>query len=232
MAEPTSEAASNGSSIVQALKIIVPALVAVFALVFFQAEIRRFFTPDEGSTIEVSAGGVSAKRATQSIALVTKEIVIAGMAKGASAEEIADSVERVAAALGRRSEATDPAGRVLWVDDNPTNNTELIDALRAAGLSVETAASNTEALNALASQPYAVLITDLGRDTEVEDGFALVGSARRRGFRAPVMVYTSSEAAAATQNDTRLASTRITSDPAILYEFVLATAGRAPTPRR
>ena len=54
------------------------------------------------------------------------------MKNGLSAEEMALSVEKVAGALERLQQGRTSSEGVLWVDDNPQNNAQLVEAIRAA----------------------------------------------------------------------------------------------------
>ncbi|HET6764442.1 MAG TPA: response regulator [Longimicrobiaceae bacterium] len=52
---------------------------------------------------------------------------------------------------------------VLWVDDNPKNNSFFVEQLTKRGVTVELALSTDEALAKLARRRYDVVISDLGR---------------------------------------------------------------------
>lgn len=52
---------------------------------------------------------------------------------------------------------------VLWVDDNPKNNSFLVQQLIVAGVSVDLAFSTAEATALLSKRHYSVVISDMGR---------------------------------------------------------------------
>jgi CheY-like chemotaxis protein len=52
---------------------------------------------------------------------------------------------------------------ILWVDDNPSNNRGIVRSLVRLGITVEQVLSTAEAMARLQSNPYAVVISDLGR---------------------------------------------------------------------
>lgn len=57
--------------------------------------------------------------------------------------------------------------KILWVDDHPENNTELVKLLTAFDVEITTATSNQEAFALLkSSKDYDIIITDIGRDHE------------------------------------------------------------------
>src|SRR5207245_7907114 len=60
--------------------------------------------------------------------------------------------------------------RILWVDDHPENNTPLTELLRQFGATVDTPRSNSEALALLGASRYDVIISDVARDQEGQDG--------------------------------------------------------------
>lgn len=226
MGQIDSNGTSQGRDWLGILRVALPSLVALFAIVLFRSEISRSIEPGEGKKVAIKGMGLSFESGTESFAAITKEIVVAGMRQGQSAEQIGASVERVGAALRQRSASVTPAGGVLWVDDNPDNNVELVEAIRAAGVRIDTATSNKSALKAIAARTYSAVVTDLGRDAESEDGFNLVQRLRAQGNNVPILVYTSYEASEGTRNDLRLASATVTADPAIAFEGILAWAGK------
>lgn len=86
---------------------------------------------------------------------------------------------------------------VLWVDDQPRNNSTLIAHLEEMGLSVETVGSTQEALGLLERRRYDRVITDMGRfeggTYHATAGIDLVRALRNLGSEVPVIVYTSRE---------------------------------------
>ena len=83
--------------------------------------------------------------------------------------ESGNAVARTAAGVAEVAmRSTNVAGRrVLWVDDNPSNNTSERRALEALGITVVEAQSTDEAVEALRGGGFDVVISDLRR---VEDG--------------------------------------------------------------
>ena len=60
-----------------------------------------------------------------------------------------------------------PATNVLWVDDNPKNNSFFIELLQRRGYRVDLARSTREGLAYLDRSPYRLVLSDMGR---FEDG--------------------------------------------------------------
>jgi CheY-like chemotaxis protein len=91
--------------------------------------------------------------------------------------------------------------RVLWVDDNPENNTEVIRRLERAGVTVTTAVSTADALARFDPAGHQLVISDIGRfegvgDTYVERaGLDLLAQLSDRQRRVRVYFCTSARAA-------------------------------------
>lgn len=81
--------------------------------------------------------------------------------------------------------------RVLWVDDNPGNNANLVRLLLSSGVEVRQVVGTAEALAGLVWQPH-VVITDLKRDDNPRAGVDGIRDIRARGFTGRVIVYAQS----------------------------------------
>ncbi len=89
------------------------------------------------------------------------------------------------------SEPADAAGRILWVDDHPENNTTEKADFEAQGIAVYNVGTTEEALTLLAMYPhYDAVISDMGRHGEPLAGFKLLEEMRARGDETPFYLYT------------------------------------------
>lgn len=93
--------------------------------------------------------------------------------------------------------AADPLGtywrnHVLWVDDRPENNTNERKAFEAMGLSFTLARSTAEALQAVADQRFAAIISDMGREEGPREGYVLLDALRGSGNQTPFFIYAGS----------------------------------------
>jgi serine/threonine protein kinase len=92
---------------------------------------------------------------------------------------------------------------VLWVDDNPENNADVVRQLRSHGVEVTTALSTADALRRYDPAVHQLVVSDLGRyegaDNAYVDraGFELLTRLRARSEQVRVVFCTSSRAAAA-----------------------------------
>jgi len=83
-----------------------------------------------------------------------------------------------------------PIGRVLIVDDHPTNREVMTRQLALLGLETDAAENGEEALQAMARRSYVLILTDC--EMPVMDGFALTRSVRsgETGSRLPIVGIT------------------------------------------
>jgi CheY-like chemotaxis protein len=83
---------------------------------------------------------------------------------------------------------------ILWVDDRPENNTYERQAFETMGLQFTLAFSTDEALERLARNKYAAIISDMGRREGPREGYVLLDRLRQEGDRTPLFFYASSNA--------------------------------------
>jgi CheY-like chemotaxis protein len=81
--------------------------------------------------------------------------------------------------------------RILWVDDNPSNNAFLQNAMQSLGASVTDSLSTDEALARAGNQAFDVIISDMGRPEGGRAGFDLLQKLRARGVNVPFIIYSS-----------------------------------------
>ena len=82
--------------------------------------------------------------------------------------------------------------RVLWVDDNPSNNVYERRALEALGIQFTLSTSTEDALEKLGSDSYDVIISDMGRPPDNQAGYTLLGELRKHNVLTPFIIYAGS----------------------------------------
>ncbi len=82
--------------------------------------------------------------------------------------------------------------RILIVEDDAALARSIVALLRSAGHAVDPVARGEDALIALADEPYALVILDVGLPDI--DGFAVLQAIRRRGDKVPVLMLTARDA--------------------------------------
>jgi DNA-binding NtrC family response regulator len=83
-------------------------------------------------------------------------------------------------------------GRILWVDDHPEWNNDLIRLFERSEMVVDTVRSTEEALTRVWASAYDLVITDMWRDTEhpsATAGLTLMDALRRVRTTPPVVIY-------------------------------------------
>ncbi|HEY3740903.1 MAG TPA: response regulator [Bryobacteraceae bacterium] len=100
------------------------------------------------------------------------------------------------------SQAILPSGptvrRLLWVDDNPKNNSYFVEQLSRAGVTVDLAGSTGEALKRFNDQMYDYVISDMGRlEGLIYDpiaGIGLLKAVRSKNAKIPFVIFCSTQA--------------------------------------
>ena len=102
--------------------------------------------------------------------------------------DVARSVDRVV------SLSNEGAGNptILWVDDNPGNNTFIAQAFESVGIRVALSESTSHALATLSERPFGAIISDMGRHEGPREGYALLDALRARGDETPIFFYAGS----------------------------------------
>jgi CheY-like chemotaxis protein len=93
------------------------------------------------------------------------------------------------------SEPTRSSKRILWVDDEPRNNSYLVAALEDQGLRVDTAQSTNEALSKINKDHFDIIISDMGRPEGRQAGIDLIKTLRTSKIDIPVYIFCGSYAA-------------------------------------
>ncbi len=82
---------------------------------------------------------------------------------------------------------------ILWVDDNPQNNELAVRAFKSLQLEVEQVLSTDEGLAALERRRFSLIISDMGRGTNMEAGNDLLKAVRNRDKAIPFFIFASQD---------------------------------------
>ena len=118
--------------------------------------------------------------------------------------------------------------QILWVDDNPENNTYVQKAFEAMGLQITLALSTEEAFEKLSQSQYATIISDMKRREGPREGYVLLDGLREKGDRTSLFFYSSWVEPEHRQETFEHGGQGCTDDPQELFEMVI-TAVRAGT---
>jgi CheY-like chemotaxis protein len=106
-------------------------------------------------------------------------------------------VPRIRATVGRAfapEVANNLIGKsILWVDDNPANNELAVRALRKLQLDVEQATSTESAVAAMQRRHFDLVISDMGRGTDMRAGYGLLKAIRDQGNQVPFLIFAGSD---------------------------------------
>jgi CheY-like chemotaxis protein len=82
---------------------------------------------------------------------------------------------------------------ILWVDDNPTNNELAARALRRMQLDVEQVTSTEAGLAAMQHRKFDLVISDMGRGTNMRAGYELLAAIRQTRPDLPFLIFAGSD---------------------------------------
>jgi CheY-like chemotaxis protein len=108
----------------------------------------------------------------------------------------AAAVSANAAAAPRPIDTTVPRiRRILWVDDNPKNNSFLVAALEDRGAQVDVALSTDAGVAKFKRQPYDIVLSDMGRPEGERAGIDLAQRIKQLSPSTPMFIFCSAWAA-------------------------------------
>ncbi len=152
------------SEIVIELIKIIPSLLGfllvIVLLIVFYKPIRYELFPRMGS---VKAFGIEASF----IEKVKSSVEKTGEKRNIKISRVESSV--IAQRAGRLAPLI-KGSRILWVDDNPSNNDYEIHMLESLGIIVDTATSSDEAFKDLETKEYDLILSDILRDGIPDEG--------------------------------------------------------------
>ncbi|MCZ8248499.1 MULTISPECIES: response regulator [unclassified Microcystis] len=217
-------------AITKLLNVLIWPAIILFILIRFGRELRDFFS---------SLGELSLKGAGFEASLKRKQAeVVAALSAAAASKPDGDKTRESVAkeamiaadvvadfvtprAIRRASRST-----VLWVDDNPNNNSYERQALEALGVSFVLAISTDEALKKISRQRFDAIISDMGRPPDPRAGYTLLDKLRSSGDQTPFIIYASSREPEHVVESRRHGAIGCTNNANELFEMVLSALGR------
>jgi CheY-like chemotaxis protein len=126
-----------------------------------------------------------------------------------------------------------PGKRVLWVDDHPDDNKDMVGLLTTIGqASVDISDSTDDAIYRIShSAPYNLIISDMRRGNDAEAGIKFLEDLKKRNIRVPEIISTGAN------NLRKLGAKAVTegayavvgSDPGLLRAMTSCIRGQRPT---
>jgi CheY-like chemotaxis protein len=217
-------------AITKLLNVLIWPGVLLYILIRFGRDLSEFFS---------SLGELSLKGAGFEASLKRKqaEVVAALSAAAASkpdgdktresvAKEAMIAADVVADFVTPRAIRSASRSTVLWVDDNPNNNSYERQALEALGVSFVLAISTDEALKKISRQRFDAIISDMGRPPDSRAGYTLLDKLRSSGDQTPFVIYASSRDPEHVAESRRRGAIGCTNNAIELFEMVLSALGR------
>lgn len=118
--------------------------------------------------------------------LIRRDLAIATMKKQEGTAH--HSLEGVIALLDTTGSLLRGAA-ILWVDDNPLNNTHERAALRRCGAHIDMATTTAKARAYMTRECYDLIISDIGRQNEGTTGLDFLHLLRAKGDITPLVFY-------------------------------------------
>lgn len=217
-------------AITKLLSVLIWPGVILFIVIRFGQDLREFFS---------SLGELSLKGAGFEASLKRKqaEVVAALSAAAASnpdrdktresvAKEAMIAADVVAEVVTPRAIRRARRSTVLWVDDNPHNNSYERQALEALGVSFVLAKSTDEGLKKISQQRFDAIISDMGRPPDSRAGYTLLDKLRSSGDQTPFIIYAGSRDPEHVAESRRHGAIGCTNNPNELFEMVLSALDR------
>jgi CheY-like chemotaxis protein len=187
-----------------------------FALLYrFAPLLYDFIGEADELSAEVAGVRLDARQRTASAA------ANAAAAAASSGHLDEQEAESIASEVGEDTSVLADA-KVLWVDDRPENNRFERQAMEALGASVTTCRSTEDALAALESSDFDVVISDMGRPEGERAGYDLLERKQERGDRTPFIVYSGSKREEHKREARRRGAVGATALPSELFSLVRA----------
>src|SRR5262245_15930165 len=117
---------------------------------------------------------------------------------------------------------------VLWVDDNPANNTLVVRALRRFHLDVEQVLDTEAALTAMHQRTFDLVISDMGRGANMRAGYELLKAIRSRGSQVPFFIFSSDDKPEYRREAQQLGAQLSTNNMLELVDYVVTYLGGKP----
>jgi CheY-like chemotaxis protein len=192
-------------------------LAVIYLVGVFSGPIGRLIDRSNSATVEVPGGG------KVSLAAVAASAAAVGAAASKQDISAQQAVQNISGGFVSQTGDVKPLnqGKILWVDDNPDNNTLLINAFKQLGIQVTLALSTEQAEALLGQSQFDVVISDMDRPPDHEAGETLLKWMQARALKTPVIIYAAQWAAANAGRESEIGALKITNDPSVVYHLAL-----------
>jgi CheY-like chemotaxis protein len=183
-------------AITKLLNVLIWPGVLLFILIRFGRDLREFFSSLGELSLKGAGFEASLKRKQAEVVAALSAAVASKPDEDRTRESVAKeamiAADVVAEVVTPRAIRRASRSTVLWVDDNPNNNSYERQALEALGVSFVLAQSTDEALKKISRQRFDAIISDMGRPPDSRAGYTLLDKLRSSGDQTPFIIYASS----------------------------------------
>ncbi|MBN9102321.1 MAG: response regulator [Pseudonocardia sp.] len=166
--------------------VVIWPVVVLISVFVFRKVLRNILSRDDLSFSGPAGISFSARRAAGALVEASQSKPAAGQLSDGDAQ---DQVQEVAAFVRRLRRSP----RLLWVDDQPSNNRYETSAIESMGMLVDLSTSTEDAQRKLGRRGvYDVVLSDMGRHDDPRAGYTLLDWMRRRNDDTPFIIYSSS----------------------------------------
>ena len=227
---------------VSLLQILIWPLLVLFALLYLGRTLKNYLDDlrkDKNvSELSAEAGPAGVKFNVKREVEVATNLALA-VTKSQSAEaastdqalsevktqEVLHIVDKIATSHTVQQVA---GAKVLWVDDNPSNNNYERKALEALGIQFTLSTSTEDALEKVRYLSYEVIISDMGRQPpdptapyDRQAGYTLLKELQKRNIHTPFIIYASSNLPEHKAETLRRGGFGTTNNPQELFQLVI-----------
>lgn len=116
---------------------------------------------------------------------------------------------------------------ILWVDDNPINNSLAVRALTKLQMEVVQETTTEAGVAAFERRPFDLVISDMGRGDNMRAGYDLLGLLRGKGTDVPFAIFAGSDSPEFRREAAELGAQLSTNDMLELIDFIVAELGKS-----
>ncbi len=219
------------SAIGAILQAIIWPAVLVFILLWFRKPLIAFLQNLSELNVKAGPGGIEWSAKVEAAASLGKAVGLneaKATADGERRPENAQLQPEEIASLVTEVARTRPSGRILWVDDQPTNNVYERQTFERLGIDVELSTSTNDALVKLAARRYDLIISDMGRPEDPQAGYLLLDRVRNQLNMKdlPYIIYAGSNDPKYDALAKSRGATGSTGNPTTLLSMVTTALGR------
>ncbi len=219
----------NIAAIIQSIASLVWPLIVILVLFTFRSSIKDLIETAKSRKFTVKVGG--SELTMEELSKQQHSLIDDLQNKLGELQKQVDAVTKILPNMPAQESTksaekqSEVARLILWVDDNPRNNSFLAQSIQDKGVEVVTALSTKEAIEKFKSAKFDRVITDMGRNEDGRfnsiAGLELTENIRKFNPNIPIFIFTNWR----TAQEQKIASeqvgvTDITSSPSTLLNLL------------